>query len=239
MVTGASRGIGRFLATTLASRGAAVVCSSRSLDSSGGEGGTLRETVDFIVQAGGAALAVPARITDPADAEALVKRTVDEYGRIDLLVNNAGIYPRGKLTETPPDVWLDIMEINVNALFYCTRFALPVMERQGSGRIINLSSSLASRYYADRIAYSVTKSVVDRFSQGLALEMKDRNVWVNAYIPGLTATAMTDWRGVPVEELGPSFLWLVSPETDGFTGQIVDRQDFGTEWGPGIPWGEA
>ena len=99
LVTGASRGIGRVISQGLAHRGATVVCTARSLDSSPGTGGTLRGTVDAITNDGGKAIAMPSSITDPDQVEVLVNRVFNEVGPIDLLINNAGVYPDASISE--------------------------------------------------------------------------------------------------------------------------------------------
>lgn len=232
LVTGASRGIGRFLAMRLAACGAAVAISARSLDTPSSTGETLQGTADAIRAAGGHALAVPAQITDAAQAEALVRRTVEELGRVDILVNNAGVYPRGPMHAFPADEWRAMMDINVNALFYLCRYTLPVMMAQRSGKIINVSSNLASRYYPDRVAYSVSKAAVDRLTVNLAEEVREYGVEVNSWAPGLTATDLTQGRGEPVEAVEESFMWLLA-QPRGLTGQVLRRTEFGQTWGPG------
>ncbi len=232
IVTGASRGIGRAIALGLARAGAAVAGTARRLDSSPGTGGTLAETVELIVAAGGTGLAVPADITDPAGAQALADRAKAELGRIDILVNNAGVYPRGAIADFPPDEWLSLIAVNVNAPFFMCRAVLPTMIAQGSGNILNVSSGAGQRSVKDRVGYSTSKAALDRFSMSLAEEVREAGIAVNAWTPGLVATDMNDQseRGSPPEAVVESAVWLAAQDTS-FTGHLVARQEFGVSWG--------
>ncbi len=233
IVTGASRGIGRAIALGLARSGAAVVGTARQLDSSPGTGGTLGETVALITAEGGTGLAVPADITDPAGAQALVDRAKAELGRIDILVNNAGVYPRGSIADFPPDEWLNLIAVNVNAPFFMCRAVLPTMIAQGSGNILNVSSGAGQRSVKDRVGYSTSKAALDRFSMSLAEEVREAGIAVNAWTPGLVATDMNDQseRGSAPEAVVESAVWLAAQDTS-FTGHLVARQEFGVSWGP-------
>jgi NAD(P)-dependent dehydrogenase (short-subunit alcohol dehydrogenase family) len=230
VVTGASRGIGRSLALAMAHRGAAIVGTARTLEGSAGQGGTLAGLVDEIVAMGGRATAMPAEITDPAGAEEVVGRAVAEYGRIDVLLNNAGTFPHVTIRDMTPEAWQDI--INVNAVFYLCHHTLPVMMAQRSGRIVNVTSYLGTYYHPTHVAYSATKAAVDRLSMNLAQEVAEYGIQVNAWAPGLTATDMTGGRGEDVQALEEPFLWLLTPEATSYTGNIARRDEFNKTWGP-------
>jgi NAD(P)-dependent dehydrogenase (short-subunit alcohol dehydrogenase family) len=232
LVTGASRGIGAELAKAIAGCGALVVCTARAVGD--GSPGTLAGTVAAIEAAGGRAEAVPAEITDPAACEGLVSGIIARHGRLDILVNNAGIYPRGPLATTSPDDWDALMAVNVNAVFDLCHFASIQMQAQRYGRIVNVSSYIGSQVYPDRLAYAVSKALLDRLSYGLAREVMGDGVQVVSWAPGLTATEMTDGRGEPVEAVVPSFLWLLGQEPTAFTGRKAEKRGFGETWGPGI-----
>ena len=236
LVTGGSRGIGRQLALAMARHGATVVVSARNLDSSPGRSGdTLRGTADAIEAAGGAAHAVAATITDPADAARLVDETVERAGRLDVLVNNAGVYPEALIAGMSDDDWRDNMDVNVNAVFYVTRAALPVLARQGGGRVYNVSSDLAIRFAVGRVAYSATKGALDVFSQALALEVRDQNIEVVSWTPGHVLTDMSWPRAKEsVETVEPSFLWMLAQPPMALTGLILRKNDFGITWGAGV-----
>ena len=232
IVTGASRGIGRAIALGLARAGAAVAGTARRLDSSPGIGGTLKQTIELIAAAGGTALAVPADITDPAGAQVLADRAKAELGRIDVLVNNAGVYPRGAVADFPPEEWLGLMAVNVNAPFFMCHAVLPTMIAQGGGNILNVSSGSARHYSTGRVGYSTSKAALERFSMSLAEEVSEHGIAVNAWTPGLVATDMNrqSERGAQPEAVAESAVWLAA-QGASFTGHVVARQEFGVSWG--------
>ncbi len=217
----------------MARHGATVVVTARNLDSSPGRSGdTLRGTVEAIEAAGGTALAIPATITDPADAARLVDETVERAGRLDVLLNNAGVYPEALIAEMSDEDWHDNMDVNMNAVFYVTRAALPVMARQGGGRIYNVSSDLAIRFAAGRVAYSASKAALDVFSQALALEVRGQNIEVVSWTPGHVQTDMSWPRAKEgVETVEPSFLWMLAQPPMALTGRVLPKNDFGKSWG--------
>ncbi len=235
LITGGSRGIGRHLAIAMARRGATVVVTARQLDSSPGQGGTLRGTVAAIEAEGGAPIALPATITTPEGAEALVAQTVERAGRIDLLVNNAAMYPHGLIADTGPSEWEYAVEVNLNAVFYLTRFTLPVMIEQGGGRIVNVSTDMVLRYRPGRIVYSATKAAVDHLSFGLADEVRDANIEVNVWTPGYVRTDMGGpGARDPVESVEESFMWMLAQPPMALTGRLLRKIEFGETWGPGV-----
>ena len=235
LVTGGSRGIGRQLALAMARHGATVVVTARNLDSSPGSGGTLRGTAEAIEAAGGTAHAIAATITDPVDAARLVNETVERTGRLDILLNNAGVFPYAPIAEMSDEDWHDNMDVNMNAVFYLTRAALPVMARQGGGRIYNVSSDLAIRFAVGRVAYSAVKGALDIFSQALANEVREQNVEVISWTPGHVSTDMSWPRAKEgVETVEPSFLWMLAQPPMALTGLILRKNDFGITWGAGV-----
>ncbi len=235
LVTGGSRGIGRHLAIAMARRGATVVITARQLDSSPGQGGTLRGTVEAIEAEGGVAIAIPASITTPEGAEELIAQTVAQAGRMDILVNNAAVYPGGLIADTSPEDWEYAVAVNLNAVFYLTRYALPVMAGQGGGRIVNVSTDMALHYRAARIVYSATKAAVDHLSLGLAEETRAQNIEVNVWTPGYVRTDMGGpGARDPVESVEESFMWMVSQPPMALTGRILRKIEFGQTWGPGV-----
>ena len=233
VITGASRGIGRALALAMAERGATIVGSARKLDSSDGTGGTLKSTIEAIQAAGGTGLAVPADITSAEGARGLIDRAVEAHGRVDVLVNNAGVFPYGAIAEFPPDEWDAMIAINLRAPFLLCQAAIPAMQRQGGGSILNMSSGAAVKYFVGRVAYAVSKDALNRLSVMLAEELRADNIAVNAYAPGLVATDMNDYEaaGVAPEALVESVMWILAQDVS-FTGQFVRRDEFGNTWGP-------
>jgi 3-oxoacyl-[acyl-carrier protein] reductase len=233
IVTGASRGIGRAIAEALARRNASVVGTARSLDSSPGSS-TLQQTVDSIERLGGACLAVPADITEEAGALAVVEGAMRAFGRVDMLVNNAGVYPVGTIAGFSLEQWRQAFSVNVDAPFLMAHTVLPIMMEQGSGNILNVTSAAAQMYMPGRVANSTTKAALNRFSINLAEEVRASGIAVNAWGPGLTRTDMTEFNpdGVEPEAVVESAMWLLAQDADSFTGQIVRRAEFGETWGP-------
>jgi NAD(P)-dependent dehydrogenase (short-subunit alcohol dehydrogenase family) len=235
VVTGASRGIGRVIALALAARGAAVVGTARNLDSSPGRGGTLGETIDAVEAAGARGVAIPADITSADGVQSLIDGALAALGRIDVLVNNAGVYPQGRIAEFSSEEWDAAIAINVTAPFLLCRAVIPGMEAQGGGRILNISSNAAVGYGRGRIAYSTTKAALNRFTMNLAEELRESGIAVNAYAPGQIRTDMNDYgeRGAEASEIEESIVWALGQDAATFTGQVVRRRDFAVTWGPG------
>ena len=188
IVTGAGRGIGRATALALADEGAAVALVARS-------SGELAEVARDVRgrRAGGterAALAVPCDVTDEEQVEGMVARVLEEFGRVDLLVNNAGFNQVGLVEETPLARWQDILAVNTTGTFLCSRAVLPTMRRQGGGKIVNVVSGAGKRGSATRGAYSAAKFGVIGFSQALQLEVKGQGITVSCVSPGSVATKL-------------------------------------------------
>jgi 3-oxoacyl-[acyl-carrier protein] reductase len=234
IVTGASRGIGRVIALGLAKRGATVVGTARKLEESPGKGGTLRETFDMLAAAGGKGLAIAGSITEPEPAQAVIDQVVSEYGRIDMLVNNAGYHPGVSITAMGNEDWFNMIAVNITAVFLMTRGVVPIMKKQGSGNILGVSSGAGiARPRPDNTGYAATKGAMDRMFHNLAAELKDDGIAVNTWQPGILATDMNDGRqpGDPVEIVEPSAMWLLAQTAESFTDNNVRRQDFGELWG--------
>jgi NAD(P)-dependent dehydrogenase (short-subunit alcohol dehydrogenase family) len=195
--------------------------------------GSLRQTVAEIETAGGSALAVACDVTQSAEVESLVRTAEGQFGRIDLLLNNAGYYPRGTIAAMGPDDWDAAISINLTGSFLLCRYVLPGMIERRGGVILNISSGSAQRYDRRHIAYSVAKAGLDRFTMNLAEEVKEHGIVVNAMGPGLVKTEMNGFyeAGDPPETVIPAVLWLLGREHgDDFTGRVVSRLDFQTTW---------
>ena len=183
IVTGASRGIGRAVAKRLAEAGAAVVAAARG-DHADGVAADIRA-------AGGRAVGVGVDVTEPRLVEAMVRTALDEYGRIDVLVNNAGIVrDRLALRMTPAD-WDAVVATNLTAAFACARAVLRPMIRQRGGRIINVGSVVGRMGNAGQANYAASKAGLEGFSRSLAREVASRGVTVNVVAPGMIDTDMT------------------------------------------------
>ena len=232
LVTGASRGIGRALALALAEAGTRVVCAGRTLEGPA-ERGSLRQTVDQITADGGRGIAVACDVTDAASVAAMIEKAEQEFGGLDLIINNAGYYPRSTIAEMDPSIWAAALNINLSGPFLVCRYALPGMIRRGSGvNILNITSGSATRYDRRHIAYSVAKAGLDRFTMNLAEEVREHGIAVNALAPGLVKTEMNNFyaSGDPPEAVVPAALWLLAQDPSTMSGRIVSRLGFGQDW---------
>jgi NAD(P)-dependent dehydrogenase (short-subunit alcohol dehydrogenase family) len=183
LVTGASQGIGRAIATTFARRGAQVALIARSAD-------RLDQAVAEIESQGGHALALPTDVTDEAQVTHMVKRALAHFGRIDGLVNSAGVAPLAPVTQCTLETWEWTMGVNVTGTFLCCREVWTPMAQQGGGSILNISSGAGKRAHAEWVAYCASKWAVMGLTESLALEGFPLGIRVNALCPGPTATPM-------------------------------------------------
>jgi NAD(P)-dependent dehydrogenase (short-subunit alcohol dehydrogenase family) len=245
IVTGASRGIGKGLALGYAEHGAAVVCAARSARATPTDmPGTIDATVDAITEAGGRAIAVRCDIGIESDLEALVARTIEEYGRVDALMNNAMAPTQATFDDSTAEMWDESMRVNVRSLFLLTKLVEPHMTAQGGGSIVNMSShgadhSVTPYMPPGYVTYSVAKAALERFSSALAPELVERGITVNALRPGAIKTELTtlefgedhDWSGWKgPEAVVPAAVFLAQQIATDFTGQILDASTYGVSW---------
>lgn len=184
IVTGAARGLGLAYATALAREGARVLVAD--IDEAG-----VKAAAQQIEGAGGSALACRTDVTVEADARRMAQAAVDQWGRIDVLVNNAGIYYGLTPTpfyEIPLEQWNKVMEVNVTGSWLCARAVFPPMKAQGQGKIVNVSSGLAFSGRSSIAHYVTSKAAVIGLTRALAREMGAYGITVNAVAPGLTMT---------------------------------------------------
>ncbi len=191
LVTGASRGIGRAIAIELAKEGAKVAINYASNDAKA------KEVADEIAGFGGTAILVKANLADPKEARGIVKQVADKLGRLDILVNNAGITRDKQIKKLTDEDWLAVIQTNLNAVFFCTSAAIPIMTAQNYGRIINISSMNGQIPAFGQANYSAAKGGVAAFTRTAALELVKSNITVNAVSPGYTETDM--FNAVPQE----------------------------------------
>jgi len=185
IVTGSSRGIGRAIATGLAGAGAAVVVNGRNAES-------VKAVAEAIMDGGGASLPVTADVSKAAGVENLIQKTVERFGRLDILINNAGISPYYKSAETMTETeWDEVMAVNLKGVFLCCRAAGRVMIPQKSGRIINISSIAGQVALPRLIAYCAAKGAVERITRVLAVEWAPHHILVNSIAPGWVETDLT------------------------------------------------
>ena len=247
LVTGGSRGIGRAICLGFAAQGARVVVASRTevepstaTEFTRYAAGTIHDTVRMIEAQGGSAMGIPCDVTQADDIHHLVDVTLARFGRIDILVNNAGIDCESPVVDMDIDLLDRCLAVNVRAPLLLCKFALPGMLAQGSGSIFCISSGAAQGYRPGRVGYSMSKAAVERMFLNLAEEVRPAHVAVNVLVPGRIDTWMNrrgDWSGtahIPMaqpEAIIPAAVWLAQQTATSFTGQVVERADFGVTWG--------
>ncbi len=184
IVTGASRGIGRGIALELAREGAKVALNFQSNEA-------LAREVGAEIQAGGGEyLLAQANVAVADEARGLIKKVVDHWGRLDILVNNAGITRDSSLRKMSDQNWLDVIQTNLNAVFFCTTAAMQPMMAQKYGRIINISSMNGQAAAFGQANYSASKGGIIAFTKTAALELAKTGITVNVVAPGFTLTDM-------------------------------------------------
>ena len=226
MITGASQGLGRALALAFAREGARVVINSRSEE-------TISPVAEEAESLGAEVLALAADVSRSADGERLVSAAAERYGRIDVLVNNAGVLgPRVPIEEYPEGEWRRVIDANLTGPFLVTKAAIPHMPEGGS--IINVVSGVSVEGRAGWGAYSVSKFGVEGLTQILAAELEERGIRSNAVDPGGMRTGMRAAaypEEDPLTRITPEdntdiFLYLASDESRGVTGQRFKAQEF-------------
>ncbi len=186
LVTGSSSGIGQAIAEELGNQGADVTVNYRSNEA----GAT--STRDAIINSGQDAIAVQADISDWTDASELVARTRGELGDIDVLVNNAGIFPRHSWTEMERPDWDRVLDVNLGGLFNMSKLVVPEMVGRGDGAVINLSSTWALQGGLDNAAYTASKGGIVAVTRQMCHEFAANGIRVNAISPGAIKTAMNE-----------------------------------------------
>jgi 3-oxoacyl-[acyl-carrier protein] reductase len=229
LVTGASRGIGRAIAVRLAAAGAAVIAAAR--------GEHARDTADAIAAAGGIAEPIALDVTDAAAIDAAVAGILERRGRLDVLVNNAGITRDTLMLRMKRDDWDAVIQTNLTAAYATSQAVLKPMIKQRSGRIINITSVVGQSGNAGQVNYAASKAGLIGLTKALALEVASRNITVNAVAPGLIDTDMTraiaagaheQWaEKIPLKRLGTpddvaaAVVFLASDEASYITGQVL------------------
>ena len=184
LVTGASRGIGRAIARELANRGATVVINFfNSIERA-------QDLRDDIQAGGGETCLLQGDVSNRQEARRIIHRLLEIYGRIDILVNNAGITRDRSIRKMTDNDWLEVIETNLNSIFYCTSAAVPSMIEQKYGRIVNIASFSGQAGNFGQANYAASKGGIIAFTKVLALELARYNITANVVAPGFTATDM-------------------------------------------------
>lgn len=233
IVTGAGRGIGRGIAEVLASRGADLAIAARSADE-------IKEVAALVrSEYGGRAIAIPTDISDAGAVQRLVDRTVSELGGLDILVNNSGIIASSPFLEMPQEDFDRVMDTNLRGTVLCCRAAGRLLVEQGSGKVINMASTYATRGVVGMSAYCASKAAILNLTRSLALEWAASGVQVNSVAPGYIESGMNSeiraddeqlkrtLRFIPAhrmgtpEEVGYLVAYLASPDSDFVTGESI------------------
>lgn len=237
IVTGAGRGIGKGIAEVLSSMGAFIVVNDIN-------GDTARQVSSDIVAKGGKALAVPGDVTVLSDVLKVVQETVDIFGKIDVLINNAGIIGLRAFEEISLAEWMQMFNVHLTGSFLFAQAVIPHMKKCGSGAIINISSNWGQRGAANAVHYSTVKAGLIGFTKALARELAPFNINVNAVAPGPIETEMIEeearqlnstvdevrenlYQTIPLKRLGTirdvalSVAFLASQAGDFYCGQVI------------------
>src|SRR5580698_9196726 len=186
LVTGAARGIGQAIAVGLAERGASVVL---------GDIVDMSESENLVAAVGPRALAVKLDISDPSSIEAARNEVSDELGHVDILVNNAGMFEAAAWDDLDFELWQRVMTVDLNGPMLMCKAFLPLMRKRGWGRVVNVSSATVAIASPVSIAYRTAKMAVIGFTRALSATLGDEGITINAVLPSLTKTAMT--QGLP------------------------------------------
>lgn len=242
IVTGAGSGIGAASAIAFAAAGAGVVCAGRTLES-------VRRTAAGIVREGGLAQAVQTDVSDDASVGNLVDAAIRHFGRIDVLFNNAGISPSGRITDIDEAQWDECLDVNLKGVFLASRQVIPHMRSRG-GVILNTAGTFGLRPSTGKAAYAAAKAGVINLTRSIALDYARENIRCNAICPGFVETPLTASLGdserdaflersqplpgvIQSEDVAQLALWLASDAARMITGQafIIDGgQQAGMYW---------
>jgi NAD(P)-dependent dehydrogenase (short-subunit alcohol dehydrogenase family) len=223
LITGGGRGIGKAIAMAYAREGAKLALCART-------GSELEQTVKEIqaLKADCKGWSCDVSLEEPV--RDFVANVMKVFGRIDVLVNNAGVMTRPvPIAELEVKKWDYTIAVNLRGPFLVTRAVLPIMMKQKSGSIINVSSSIGRTAYANFIAYATSKWGLEGFTQTIAAEVRSHNIRANTVEPGYVATKLTGYRGSKPESVTDLFVYLASEEAKGVTGKMMSSSGWKTK----------
>ena len=230
LVTGGARGIGKAVALELAMKGCHVVVSDLDMENA-------EKTAYEIKSKGVRSLAVKSNVAESADVDILIKKVLEIFGRIDILINNAGITRDTLLMRMEEADWDLVLGVNLKSAFLCTKHIIRTMMKQRSGKIINMASVVGVMGNAGQSNYAASKAGLIGFTKSVAKEVAARNIQVNAVAPGFIETEMTEGlsedvkenylHNIPAkrmgspEEIAKLVAFLASQDSDYITGQVI------------------
>ena len=214
VITGASSGLGEATARMLSALGATVVLGARRVD-------RIEAIARELEAAGGRALALPTDVTRAADVQRLVDAAVEKFGRIDVLVNNAGLMPSSPLERLKIDDWDRMIDVNIKGVLYGIAAALPHMKARKSGHIVNVSSVAGHKVRAGTAVYSATKHAVRVLTEGLRQEVKPFDIRTTIVSPGAVATELPDSITEADVQAGVKAFYEIAIPADSFARAVV------------------
>jgi NAD(P)-dependent dehydrogenase (short-subunit alcohol dehydrogenase family) len=243
IVTGAGRGLGRAIALAYAREGAAVTLMSRT-----------REEIERVTgetkELGGKSLVFVGDVSKEQDVAEMVTRTLEQFFKVDILVNNAAVIGPARFLDADFRSWRETIDINLNSAFLCSRNVAPIMAQRGGGKIVSISSGLGRMGFPRFCAYAVSKAGIIQMTRSLSEELAPHNIQVNAIDPGVMDTTMQERiRAMGVDELGeeihhrfvsfwkegylkapeqvaPLAVFLASPKSDHITGRFGGLEEY-------------
>ena len=220
LITGGGRGIGKAVALAYARAGAAVAICARTETE-------IEATRKEISALGGDCAAWPCDVSDENSVNRLIAQMKERFGRVDVLVNNAGVMTRpAALTELDVKKWDYTIAVNLRGTFLVIRAVLPLMIRQKSGSIINVSSSIGRSGYANFTAYAASKWAVEGLTQSLAAEIRSDRIRINSVDPGYVATKLTGYRGSKPDSVTDVFVYLAADSSVNVTGKMLTSSNW-------------
>ncbi len=231
VITGASSGLGEATARMLSTQGATVVLGARRAD-------RIQTLADELTANGGKALAIPTDVTDSDQVQKLVDAAVQTYGRVDVMINNAGLMPHSPLERRKIEDWDRMIDVNIKGVLYGIAAALPYMQQQRAGHFINVSSVAGHKVRAGGVVYAATKHAVRALSEGLRMEVKPYNIRTTVISPGALATELPNSitepdiaentrkgyeRAIPAESFARAVVFAISQPDDVDINEILFR----------------